>query len=58
MTPQNFQKHVKDFYASDQFRAAEAQASRFFTEAKDFLFGRPANLMNAVRTLNLNIRFI
>jgi len=44
----NFEKHVKAFYSSDQFREAEAQASRFFTESKDFLFGRPANLANAV----------
>ncbi|KAI0035591.1 phosphoglycerate mutase-like protein [Vararia minispora EC-137] len=43
----NFEKHTKEFYSSDDFKAAERHASRFFAAANDFLFGHPAGLVNA-----------
>ncbi|KAI0060566.1 phosphoglycerate mutase-like protein [Artomyces pyxidatus] len=44
----NFEAHVEKFYSSDKFKNAEKQAAVFYKEANDFLFGRPATLVNAV----------
>jgi len=43
-----FQDHVKQFYASPEFKAAEKAAEPFFKIANDFVFGRPTTLENAV----------
>ncbi|KAI0319277.1 phosphoglycerate mutase-like protein [Amylostereum chailletii] len=44
----NFQKHIKQFYSSSEFKQAEKDAQVFYNEARDFVFGRPSNLMNAI----------
>ncbi|KAA1470474.1 phosphoglycerate mutase-like protein [Dentipellis sp. KUC8613] len=44
----NFEKHIKEFYSSDEFKKKEKSSEKFFTEAKDFVFGRPASLVNAI----------
>jgi hypothetical protein len=46
---QKFQKHVKDFYSSDDFKAKAQDAFPFFKAVKDYVFGRPTTLENAVR---------
>lgn len=43
-----FQDHVKKFYGSSEFKAAEKAAEPFFRLANDFVFGRPITLENAV----------
>ncbi|KAI9465215.1 phosphoglycerate mutase-like protein [Lactarius psammicola] len=43
-----FQDHVKKFYASSEFKAAEKAAEPFFRLANDFVFGRPITLENAI----------
>ena len=45
---QAFQDHVKQFYASPEFKAAEKASEPFFKLANDFVFGRPTTLENAV----------
>jgi hypothetical protein len=45
---QAFEKHIKEFYASDDFKATEKAAQPFFRAAKDFVFGRPTTLENMV----------
>ncbi|EKM81291.1 hypothetical protein AGABI1DRAFT_112956 [Agaricus bisporus var. burnettii JB137-S8] len=42
-----FQKHIKEFYASEDFKAKAKDAQPFFHAAKDFVFGRPTTLENA-----------
>ncbi|KAG2015225.1 hypothetical protein CC2G_008514 [Coprinopsis cinerea AmutBmut pab1-1] len=42
-----FEKHIKEFYASPDFKQKAKDAQTFFTAAKDYLFGRPATLENA-----------
>jgi hypothetical protein len=43
----NFQKHIKDFYNSAEFKAKAKDADKFFSGVKDYVFGRPATLENA-----------
>jgi hypothetical protein len=43
-----FQDHVKQFYSSPEFKAAQKAAEPFFKLANDFVFGRPITLENAV----------
>lgn len=47
--PQKFKDHIKTVYSSERFKAAERESSRFFMDVSEFLFGRPANLIQAVR---------
>ncbi|TEB38013.1 phosphoglycerate mutase-like protein [Coprinellus micaceus] len=42
-----FTKHVKDFYASDDFKKKSQEAQPFFKGVKDYVFGRPTTLENA-----------
>ncbi|KAF5392342.1 hypothetical protein D9757_001448 [Collybiopsis confluens] len=42
-----FEKHIKEFYSSDEFKEKEKQAQPFFKSVKDFVFGRPTTLKNA-----------
>ncbi|KAJ3890255.1 histidine phosphatase superfamily [Lentinula edodes] len=42
-----FEKHISEFYASDEFKAKEKDAQPFFNSVKDFVFGRPTTLENA-----------
>ena len=46
---QNFDKHIKDFYASPEFKETSKAAEPFFKSVKDFVFGRPTTLENIVR---------
>jgi len=46
---QNFQKHIKDFYASQDFKVKAQNAVPFFKSVKDYVFGRPTTLENIVR---------
>lgn len=46
---QNFEKHVADFYKSDEFKKREKDAEPFFNGVRDYIFGRPATLANIVR---------
>ncbi|KAI6145364.1 histidine phosphatase superfamily [Pisolithus tinctorius] len=43
-----FQRHVADVYASPEFKAAAKSAQPFFQSIKDYVFGRPTTLENAV----------
>ncbi|KZV76482.1 phosphoglycerate mutase-like protein [Peniophora sp. CONT] len=43
-----FEEHVKKVYDSPAFDAAEQASKRFFAATKDFLFGRPSDLIHAV----------
>ncbi|KAH9175025.1 phosphoglycerate mutase-like protein [Lactarius sanguifluus] len=43
-----FQDHVRKFYSSPEFKAAEKAAEPFFRLANDFVFGRPITLENAI----------
>lgn len=45
---QTFEKHVKEVLASDEFKKKNQEAQGFFTGLKDFVFGRPTTLENAV----------
>ncbi|KAF9449257.1 phosphoglycerate mutase-like protein [Macrolepiota fuliginosa MF-IS2] len=42
-----FEKHIKDFYASDAFKKKAKDAESFFKGVKDYVFGRPTTLENA-----------
>ncbi|KAF8720173.1 hypothetical protein AX14_011232 [Amanita brunnescens Koide BX004] len=42
----NFDKHIKDFYASPEFKETSKAAEPFFKSVKDFVFGRPTTLEN------------
>jgi len=42
-----FEKHIEEFYASDEFKEKEKDAESFFGAVKDFVFGRPTTLQNA-----------
>ncbi|KAG5635326.1 hypothetical protein H0H81_011720 [Sphagnurus paluster] len=42
-----FQKHVKKFYASPEFKAKAKDAQPFFRDIKDYVFGIPTTLENA-----------
>jgi lysosomal acid phosphatase len=42
-----FEKHIQEFYASDEFKDVEKDAKPFFSAVKDFVFGRPTTLKNA-----------
>lgn len=46
---QNFEKHIKEFYASSEFKEKSKAAEPFFKSVKDFVFGRPTTLENIVR---------
>lgn len=46
---QNFEKHIKEFYASPEFKEKTKAAEPFFKSVKDFVFGRPTTLENIVR---------
>ncbi|KAG5640481.1 hypothetical protein DXG03_008373 [Asterophora parasitica] len=43
-----FEKHTKDFYASQQFKDKSKDAQPFFRAVKDYVFGRPTTLENAI----------
>ncbi|PPQ80102.1 hypothetical protein CVT25_001470 [Psilocybe cyanescens] len=43
-----FEKHTKQFYGSDDFKAKSKDASSFFNGVKDYVFGRPTTLENAI----------
>ncbi|KAK2463031.1 hypothetical protein APHAL10511_004686 [Amanita phalloides] len=43
----NFEKHIKDFYASSEFKEKSKAAEPFFKAVKDFVFGRPTTLENS-----------
>jgi hypothetical protein len=45
---QTFEKHIRNFYASQEFKQKEKAAQPFFTAVKDYVFGRPLTLENAV----------
>ena len=45
---QNFEKHIKNFYNSDDFKSKAQNAVPFFKGVKDYVFGRPTTLENAV----------
>ncbi|KAF9479385.1 phosphoglycerate mutase-like protein [Pholiota conissans] len=42
-----FEKHIKEFYSSDEFKAKAKEAAPFFSSVKDYVFGRPTTLENA-----------
>jgi hypothetical protein len=42
-----FEKHVKEFYNSGEFKDKAKQAAPFMDSVKDFVFGRPTTLENA-----------
>ncbi|KIK62450.1 hypothetical protein GYMLUDRAFT_41898 [Collybiopsis luxurians FD-317 M1] len=42
-----FEKHIKEFYASDEFKQKEKDAQSFFHAVKDFVFDIPTTLKNA-----------
>ena len=53
---QAFEKHVKEFYNSDDFKKKSQEAQNFFKSVRDYVFGRPTTLENSVRlVLNLPI---
>ncbi|KAJ7683080.1 histidine phosphatase superfamily [Mycena rosella] len=41
-----FQKHIASFHGSDAFKAKAKEASSFFKDAQDYVFGRPTTLEN------------
>ncbi|KAF8652658.1 hypothetical protein AX16_004264 [Volvariella volvacea WC 439] len=43
----NFEKHVKSFYGSAEFKDKAKAAEPFFKGVKDYIFGRPAVLENS-----------
>ncbi|KAF8622954.1 hypothetical protein AX15_006627 [Amanita polypyramis BW_CC] len=43
----NFEKHIKGFYSSSEFKKVSESAQPFFRGVKDFVFGRPTTLENA-----------
>jgi len=48
MSCQAFEKHTKQFYSSVDFKAKAQDAVPFFKSVKDYVFGRPTTLENAV----------
>jgi hypothetical protein len=42
-----FEKHIKEFYNSADFKAKAQEAGSFFKSVKDYVFGRPTTLENA-----------
>ncbi|KAH9915503.1 phosphoglycerate mutase-like protein [Fomitopsis serialis] len=42
-----FEEHVKNVQASSEFKEVGKSASRFFSDIRDFIFGRPASMENA-----------
>jgi hypothetical protein len=42
-----FEKHIKEFYSSSDFKDKAKQAAPFMDSVKDFVFGRPTTLENA-----------
>ena len=49
MSRQAFEEHVKKVQSSSEFKEVGKRASHFFTDIRDFIFGRPATMENAVR---------
>ena len=45
---QAFEKHTKNFYASEAFKNKERDSRPFFDAVRDYVFGRTTNLQNAV----------
>ncbi|KAJ6518482.1 histidine phosphatase superfamily [Mycena vulgaris] len=43
-----FQKQVTSFHDSDAFKAKAKDAASFFTDVKDYVFGRPTTLENII----------
>ncbi|TFK45136.1 histidine phosphatase superfamily [Crucibulum laeve] len=43
----SFEKHIKEFYSSADFKKKADEAKPFFQDVKDYVFGRPATLENA-----------
>ncbi|PSS05536.1 hypothetical protein PHLCEN_2v3738 [Hermanssonia centrifuga] len=43
-----FQEHVKKVQSSSKFREAEQNAAPFFKDIKDYVFGRPTTMANAL----------
>ncbi|KAH7929552.1 phosphoglycerate mutase-like protein [Leucogyrophana mollusca] len=43
-----FEKHIADVYGSEEFRKTSKAAGPFFGAVKDYVFGRPTTLENAV----------
>jgi hypothetical protein len=50
---QSFDKHIKEFYSSADFKARAQDAVPFFKGVKDYVFGRPASLENAVCVISI-----
>lgn len=46
---QAFEKHIANFYKSDEFKEKAEAAQSFFKGIKDYVFGRPTTLENMVR---------
>ncbi|KAH9485762.1 hypothetical protein JR316_0002677 [Psilocybe cubensis] len=44
----NFEKHTKAVYGSDDFKTKSQEASSFFNAVRDYVFGRPTTLQNAI----------
>ncbi|THV02505.1 phosphoglycerate mutase-like protein [Dendrothele bispora CBS 962.96] len=44
----NFQKHISKFHSSEEFKKKEKEAQPFFKMARDYLFGIPTTLENAI----------
>ncbi|KAM6502742.1 Histidine phosphatase superfamily [Amanita muscaria] len=42
-----FEKHVKEFYSSSDFKQKSQEAQPFFKFVRDYVFGRPTTLENA-----------
>jgi len=54
-----FQKHIKEFYSSEDFKAKAQDAVPFFKAVKDYVFGRPTTLENAWNVFDyINSQFI
>jgi hypothetical protein len=45
-----FEKHIQEFYASDEFRQKAKDVEPFFNAVRDFVFGKQLTLQNIVRT--------
>ncbi|KAG1729353.1 histidine phosphatase superfamily [Suillus paluster] len=43
-----FEQHIKDVYASKGFEETATSAERFFSVVRDYVFGRPTELENAI----------
>ncbi|KAF8959984.1 histidine phosphatase superfamily [Flammula alnicola] len=46
--PVKFEKHIKQFYSSADFKTKAKEAVPFFSAVKDYVFGRPTTLENAI----------